>query len=50
VIRAFLGVIAHHEKQLLVGKRKKKINGGKLEKLTLTAERSKDRSKNESNR
>jgi IS605 OrfB family transposase len=46
VIRAFLGVIAHHEKQLLVGKRKKKINGGKLEKLTLTAERSKDRSKN----
>ena len=38
VIRAFLGVIARHEKQLLVGKRKKKINGSKLEKLTLTAE------------
>ena len=46
VIRAFLGVIARHEKQLLVGKRKKKINGGKLEKLTLTAERSKESSKN----
>ena len=46
VIRAFLGVIARHEKELLVGKRKKKINGGKLEKLTLTAERSKDISKN----
>ena len=46
VIRAFLGVIAHHEKELLVGKRKKKINGNKLEKLTLTAERSKDDNKN----
>ncbi len=46
VIRAFLGVIARHEKQLLVGKRKKKINGGKLEKLTLTAKRSKDGQKN----
>ncbi|MHA2190505.1 MAG: RNA-guided endonuclease InsQ/TnpB family protein [Candidatus Thorarchaeota archaeon] len=46
VIRAFLGVIARHEKELIVGKRKKKINGGKLEKLTLTAERSKDGSKN----
>ena len=46
VIRAFLGVIARHEKELLVGKRKKKINGNKLEKLTLTAERSKDGNKN----
>ena len=46
VIRAFLGVIARHEEELIVGKRKKKINGGKLEKLTLTAERSKDGSKN----
>jgi len=46
VIRAFLGVIARHEKQLLVGKRRRRINGGKLEKLTLTAERSKDSSKN----
>jgi transposase len=46
VIRAFLGVIAHHEKELLVGKRKKKVNGNRLEKLTLTAERSKDDTKN----
>ncbi len=48
VIRAFLGIIARHEQELLVGKRKKKINGGKLEKLTLTALRSKDGSKNRS--
>jgi IS605 OrfB family transposase len=46
VIRAFLGVIARHEKELLIGKRKKKINGGLLEKLTLTAERSSDNIKN----
>jgi hypothetical protein len=46
VIRAFLGVIAHHEKELLVGKKKKKISGNRLEKLTLTAERSKDGRKN----
>jgi transposase len=46
VIRAFLGVIARHEKELLVGKRRKRISGGKLEKLTLTAERFKDKSKN----
>jgi IS605 OrfB family transposase len=39
-------VISRHEEELLVGKRKKKINGGKLEKLTLTAERSKDSKKN----
>ncbi len=45
VIRAFLGVIAHHEKDLLFGKKKKRINGGRLEKLTLTAERFKDPSK-----
>jgi IS605 OrfB family transposase len=45
VIRAFLGVIAHHEKELLVGKRKKKIDGGKLEKLTITAERFNDPTK-----
>jgi len=43
-----LGIIARHEQELLVGKRKKKINGGKLEKLTLTALRSKDSSKNRS--
>ncbi|MGY5859625.1 MAG: transposase, partial [Candidatus Thorarchaeota archaeon] len=48
VIRAFLGIIARHEQELIVGKRKKKINGGKLEKLTLTALRSKDGSKNRS--
>ncbi|MFQ5832947.1 MAG: zinc ribbon domain-containing protein [Candidatus Thorarchaeota archaeon] len=46
VIRAFLGVIARHEKDLLVGKRRKRISGAKLEKLTLTAERFKDKSKN----
>ena len=45
VIHAYLGVIAYHEKELLVGKRNKKINGAKLEKLTLTAERSRDVSK-----
>ena len=45
-IRAFLGIIARHEQELIVGKRKKKINGGKLEKLTLTALRSKVGSKN----
>jgi IS605 OrfB family transposase len=45
VIRAFLGVIARHEKELLVGKKKKKINGADLEKLTLTAERHRDESK-----
>ncbi len=49
VIRAFLGVIARHEKELLIGKRKKKINGGLLEKMTLTAERSSDSSKNRLN-
>ena len=42
VIRTFLGVIARHENELLVGKKRKKINGAKLEKLTLTATRSKD--------
>lgn len=42
VIRAFLGVIARHENELLVGKKRKKIDGAKLEKLTLTATRSKD--------
>ena len=41
VIKAYLGVIEHHEKDLLVGKRKKKINAGKLDKLTLTATRGK---------
>ncbi len=45
VIQAFLGVIAYHEKELLVGKRNKKVNGAKLEKITLTAERSRDESK-----
>lgn len=49
VIRAFLGVIARHERELLIGKRKKKINGGLLEKMTLTAERSSDSSKNRLN-
>jgi IS605 OrfB family transposase len=46
VIRAYLGIIAHHEQELLVGKRNKKINGTKLEKLTLTSMRYKDNSKN----
>ena len=42
VIRAFLGIIAQHEKELLVGKRKKRIDGAKLEKLTLTSIKRKD--------
>jgi transposase len=45
VIAAFLGIIARHEKELTIGKRKKLINGTKLEKLTLTAERFKDPTK-----
>ncbi|MFO7837107.1 MAG: transposase [Candidatus Thorarchaeota archaeon] len=45
VITAFLGIIARHEKELIIGKRKKSINGSKLEKLTLTAERFKEPSK-----
>ncbi|MGM0686959.1 MAG: hypothetical protein ACQET3_08335, partial [Promethearchaeati archaeon] len=45
VIRAFLGVISYHEEELLIGKRTKRINGSKLEKLTLTAERFKDPTK-----
>jgi len=45
VIRAFLGIIALHEKELLVGKRNKKVNGARLEKITLTATRSKDTTK-----
>ncbi len=44
VIRAFLGVIARREDELIVGKRKKRISGAKLEKLTLTAKRFKKES------
>ena len=45
VIRAYLGVIARHEKHLLVGKRKKRIDAGRLDRLTLTSLRSRDASK-----
>ena len=45
VVRAFLGVIALHENDLIVGKTKKRIDGTKLEKLTLTAERYTDPAK-----
>jgi IS605 OrfB family transposase len=41
VIKAYLGVIEHHEKDLLVGKNKKRIIAGKLDELTLTAIRGK---------
>ncbi len=41
VIKAYLGVIERHEKDLLVGKRKKKISAGKVDELTLTATRGK---------
>jgi transposase len=37
VIRAFLGVIEQHENELLAGRRKNRIDDGKLDKLTMTA-------------
>ncbi|TFG06109.1 transposase [Candidatus Thorarchaeota archaeon] len=37
VIRAFLGVIEEHEDELLVGRRKNRIDDGKLDQLTMTA-------------
>ncbi|TET09222.1 MAG: hypothetical protein E3J86_08805, partial [Candidatus Thorarchaeota archaeon] len=36
-IRAFLGIIEHHENKLLTGRKKKRIHDGNLDKLTLTA-------------
>jgi len=41
VIKAYLGVIERHEKDFLVGIRKKKISASELDKLTLTATRGK---------
>ena len=41
VIKAYLGVIELHEKDLFVGIRKKRINASELDKLTLTATRGK---------
>ncbi|MGY5854486.1 MAG: hypothetical protein RTU92_13040, partial [Candidatus Thorarchaeota archaeon] len=35
VVKAYLGVIERHEKTLLVGKRKKRLDAGKIDKLTL---------------
>ena len=37
VIKAFLGIIEHHEKELLIRKTRDRVHGGNLEKLTLTA-------------
>ncbi|MHA1769717.1 MAG: zinc ribbon domain-containing protein [Candidatus Thorarchaeota archaeon] len=37
VIRAFLGVIEQHEKELLVGPKKSRIDDGELDRLTMTA-------------
>jgi transposase len=37
VIRAFLGIIEQHENKLLTGRKKNRIHGGELERLTLTA-------------
>ncbi|TXT56942.1 MAG: hypothetical protein BAJATHORv1_20540 [Candidatus Thorarchaeota archaeon] len=45
VIRVYLGIIMRHEKELLVGKKKKRINAGSLDKLTLTALRFRDPAK-----
>ncbi|MGY5877122.1 MAG: transposase [Candidatus Thorarchaeota archaeon] len=39
VIRAYLGVIQNHEKTLLTGKRKNRIDDNKLHQMTLTATR-----------
>ena len=41
VIKAYLGVIERHEKDLLVGKKKRKIDAGALDELTLVATRGK---------
>ncbi len=41
VIRAFIGVIEQHENDLLTGRKKKRIHDGKLDKLTMTALRTK---------
>ena len=41
VIKAFLGVIERHESELLVGKRRNRIDSRKLTNLTLTATRGK---------
>ena len=41
VIKAYLGIIERHEKDLLVGIRKNKISESELDKLTLTATRGK---------
>jgi transposase len=42
VIRAYLGVINNHEQELIVGKTKRRIDSGALDRLTLTALRHKD--------
>jgi transposase len=41
VIRAFLGIIEQHEDELLTGRKKKRVHDGKLDKITLTALRTK---------
>ena len=45
VIRAYLGIIARHESSLIVGKKKQRIHPSKLDQLTLTALRHKDKTK-----
>ncbi len=41
VIRAYLGVIECHEDELLIGRRRSKLDANKLDELTLTASRGK---------
>ncbi len=43
IIKAYLGIIQAHEKSLLTGKRKNRIDESKLHALTLTATRSKSK-------
>jgi transposase len=42
VIRAYLGIINNHEQELIVGKTRRRIDSGALDRLTLTALRHKD--------
>ncbi len=41
VIRAYLGVIEHHEDELLTGRKRTRLDASKLDELTLTASRGK---------
>ena len=41
VIKAYLGVIEHHENELLTGRKRTRLDASKLDKLTLTASKGK---------